>query len=106
MRISNELISFTGRMERSAYRHRFVIMMFVNLFSLCFGTDKKASQIISSTMLVVSLISCISILSMVVRRLRDIKLSPLWAIPLSLLHILVFYIVGIILCFKKGKYDE
>ena len=106
MKISNGLISFTGRMERSAYRSRFIIMMFVSLFSLCLGMDKKAAPIISSTMLVVSLISCISMLSMGVRRLRDIKLSPLWAIPLSLLHILVFYIVGIVLCFKKGKYDE
>lgn len=106
MKISNGLISFTGRMEKSAYRPRFIITMFASFFSLGFGIDRHTPHIISSTLLIVSMVACIAMLSMVVRRLRDMKFSPWWGIPLSLLNIVVFYIVGIVLCFTRGKYDE
>lgn len=106
MKISNGLIGFTGRMERSAFRHRFVLLMFINFFSLGLSMDKHPTHLIPSVMLIVCVISGISIISMLVRRLRDINISPLWAIPLCFVNFLLLYIAGIVLCFKKGKYNE
>lgn len=102
MKISNGLLGFTGRMERSAYRPRFLVMMVVNLLSGAFL--KMPGGAGHRVLGIVFLVSLILIISMMIRRFRDVKSSPWWILP-SVIVFGIFYIVGIVLCFKKSKYD-
>ena len=104
MKISNGLLGFTGRMESSAYRPRFVVMMITNLLSGAFTKFPGFTRTGHSIILIVFLISLIVIISMMIRRFRDIKSSPWWILP-SVIIFGILYIIGIVLCFKKGKYD-
>lgn len=104
MNISNGLLGFTGRMERSAYRPRFIIMMIVNFLSGLFLKMPGGTHTEYRVLGIAFLISLLFIISMMIRRFRDIKSSPWWILP-SVIIFGIFYIVGIVLCFKKGKYD-
>ena len=104
MNISNGLLGFTGRMERSAYRPRFIIMMIINAFSGSLLILPGWTHTEYRVLLIAFLISLLFIISMMIRRFRDIKSSPWWILP-SIIIFGIFYIVGIVLCFKKGKYD-
>lgn len=104
MKISNGLLGFTGRMERSAYRPRFLVMLVVNFASsiplkLTVGTHTGCRGFE-----IAFLVSAVLLISMMIRRFRDIKSSPLWILP-SFIFLGIFYAVGIVLCFKKGRYD-
>lgn len=104
MNISNGLLGFTGRMERSAYRPRFVIMMIINAFSGSLLRLPGGTHTEYRVLGIAFLISLLFIISMMIRRFRDIKSSPWWILP-SIIIFGIFYIVGIVLCFKKSKYD-
>ena len=104
MKISNGLLGFTGRMERSAYRPRFIVMMLVNFISLILLKIPGGTHTEYRVLGIAFLVSIILIISMMIRRFRDVKSSPLWILP-SVIIFGIFYIVGIVLCFKKSKYD-
>ena len=102
MKISNGILGFTGRMERAAYRPRFLVMMVVNLLSGAFSKTPWGTGY--HVFGIVFLVSLILIISMMVRRFRDIKSSPWWIVPSGII-LGILYTVGIALCFKKSKYD-
>lgn len=106
MRISNSVLSFTGRMEKHTFRFYFPFMAILNLVSGSFMTMFAASHSPSMILTIAFLVTFVSMISMMVRRFRDIKVSPLWTLPVFLLFYFVIYIVAIVLCFKDSKYGE
>lgn len=115
MEVSNGLLSFKGRMERKEFRIRFIVLGLINILSICgtklvgggiIGLFGKLLFLISRGNLpsLVFLVSYVILILMMIRRFRDIKVSPWWVLP-SCINIAVFWFVGIFLCFKKGKYD-
>lgn len=104
MKISNGILGFAGRMERAAYRPRFLVMMVVNFVSAILLKIPGGTHTEYRILGIVFLVSIILIISMMIRRFRDVKSSPWWILP-SVIIFGIFYIVGIVLCFKKSKYD-
>lgn len=115
MEVSNELLSFKGRMERKAFCPRFIVLGLINFFSIIgtkligvgvIGLFGKLLFLLSRGNLfaLAFLVSYAVLISLMIRRFRDIEVSPLWVLP-SCVILLVFWVVGIILCFRKGKYD-
>lgn len=110
VKVSNKVIGFSGRIPMLEYRPKFFAMMTVNLVSGVFlkspmGGAGGENNVIVGLMAIFFLFSLLSIISLFVRRFRDIKISLWWLIAVLSFFIMI-YVVGIILCFKKGKYED
>ena len=104
MNVSNGIISFSGRIEKSAYIPRFLIMTVLNLFSGALVKTPGLSGLPRIILTVIFLFSLISIISLIVRRFRDTKTFIWWIIP-TCLFMFTLYIVGITYCFRNSKWE-
>lgn len=105
MNVSNGFIGFTGRIGQESYRSKFVAMMIVNVAAmLLFPADNFTSDF-GNLMSFLLLVSSLSLISLVARRLRDIGKSAWW-VALIAPCVLVLYIVGIKFCFEPSKFPE
>lgn len=104
MNISNGLFGFTGRMEKKAYQPKFITMLIINWLSGMFLKMGGGTIMMHRILGIAFLLSLVILISLLIRRFRDIKSSPWWIIP-SVIIFGIFYIVGIILCFKDSKYE-
>ena len=104
MNVSNGIISFSGRIKKSAYIPLFLIMLIVNIFSGALVKTPGLSGLPRTIIAVIFLFSLISIISLIVRRFRDTKTSVWWIIP-TCLFMFTLYIVGIICCFRDSKWE-
>lgn len=104
MNVSNGLIGFTGRMEKEAYRPKFITMLIINWISAMFLKMSGGTIMMNRILGIAFLLSFVILISLLIRRFRDIKSSPWWVAP-SVIIFGIFYIVGIVLCFKDSKYE-
>lgn len=100
-----ELISFYGKIDKTYYKSKIILMLGINFFFGIFMKLLHSSPQVTIFNLIVPIIfifSLVSIFSLVVRRLRDINKSIWWVIPGFAFTVLI-YILAIYLCFKDSK---
>lgn len=114
--VFNKIVRFSGNIERSLYWKIFIPMLLVNFFSLVYSKTSPGSGFslvliirdlvtndrVFQLMVPIFAVSVISIISLVVRRLRDINVSVWWVLPASV-NVFILWIVGLILCFIPAK---
>lgn len=108
--IFNKIISFSGTIDRKTYWLLMVPMWVVNMYSLANAKFSNAygglfpglikgfiyGKYGSEVMIPIFWISFIGIISLLVRRLRDINISVLWVLP-AIMHVKLFIITCIVL---------
>ena len=109
-KIFNQIISFSGSIDRSLYWKIFIPMLFINFFSFAYASHAYGHGLLLpgviegfiqggrgyEILVPVYWVSYVSIVSLLVRRLRDINASVWWILP-SAIHILLLLVVGIVL---------